>query len=271
MSLTINSNVSSLINQRQLSSASKSLEKNFERLSSGKRINRASDDASGLAIALTLASDQASLSKANYNISDAVSYQDIAEGAAQSVSDLLGRAGELAVAASSGTISTTQRTTLNQELSAVLGEIDRISNSTTFNGQNVLSSESVSIQVGPNGGDSLEVRGINTSTANLGVSSLSITTQDDAINAISTIKTAQAQLASNRGAAGADQARLESAYRNNEIARENYAAAQSRITDVDVAAETANRTGSQIRQQVGSKLQGIIGNVNADTILKLIA
>ena len=182
MSLTINSNVSSLQTQRQLGNRTEALEKNFERLSSGKRVNRASDDPAGLAVALSILAEADTGVVAARNISDGVSALSIADGALQSSSDILTRLGELSTQAANGTLSAEQRSALNNEYQALKSELDRIASTTEFNDQALLSgSSTINLQAGTDGSENSQL-GVNlpgVSASSLGLAD-NILTQENA-------------------------------------------------------------------------------------------
>ncbi len=255
MGIRINTNVSSLNTQRHLYNASTKFQKSMEKLSSGLRINRASDDAAGLAISEGLKADIRALDQASRNAADGVSLAQTAEGALDEVSNILLRMKELAEQSLNGTLSDTDRTALDSEYTALQDEIDRISSSTEFNGIKLLdgSGGSINVQVGigTQTYDSIAIDlGTNRDSATLGVA----TGIDDATNAadaMSEIDSAIETVSSARSSFGAIQNRLDSSIRNITNTAENLSAANSRIRDVDVAAETSKMTSYQILQQAG--------------------
>lgn len=240
MSLKINNpNSSALTN---LNAAQSKLQSSFAKLSSGIRINKASDDAAGLAIADALKSDTVSLGQGSRNASDGMSLLEIRDSTLQQVGDINTRLKELAVESANGTLSDSQRSALSQEFNALKEEAGRIVSSTSFNGQSVFSGEGTSIQVGTGGGGDSQINtGGNDISAALGsLSNLDISTREGAQAAMSGIDSAQSKVADLRSKAGAASSRLESAISNNEVAAENIRAAESRIRDLDTAVETAN-------------------------------
>lgn len=254
-----------------LSSAQSTLTKSFERLSSGKRINRASDDAAGLAIADALASDAVVLKQANRNIADAQSLTDIADGALAQASDITIRQQELAVQAANGTLSDSQRSALNTEYQQLGQELQRISATTQFNGQNVFSGSS-SIQVG---GDSSSNSQISVDPGQLAALaqnavSQSIGTADAARSALDAVASLGSSLSSARGDIGAQSARLETAAANNSSGIVNSLAAESRIRDADVADEVAQNISARIRTQTASALYAQAGKQDKDRVLDLL-
>ncbi|MEZ6195027.1 MAG: flagellin [Planctomycetota bacterium] len=251
MSLRINTNVYSLNAQRNLSTQSAKLGKSYARLSTGLRINSASDDAAGLAISERLRANTRSLEQAGRNANDGISLIQTAEGALDESSNILGRLRELSVQASNGTLGTQDKTTLQQEFSNLRSEIDRIANSTSFNGTNLLSgSTTITLQVGEgttSGTDTIDVSFSASGSSALGLASLDISSSPSA--AITAIDTAINSVSKLRGDLGAAQSRLESTTRNIANRVENLSAAESRIRDVDVAKETADLTKNSILQQ----------------------
>jgi len=244
MGLRVNTNIASLTAQRNLSSVSSRLTGNFSKLSSGLRVANAADDAAGLGISERMRSQIRSLGAAGRNAQDGISLVQTAEGALNEGSNILSRMRELAVQASNGTLSTDDRNTIDSEVQALVSELGRISDSTTFNGVNLLdgSSTTASIQVGINSGETIDVTLQDTSTSTLGVNSLDVTTASNASDALADIDDAIDTLNTARGDLGAVQNRLTSAYTSIQNSRENLSAAESRIRDVDVAYETADLT-----------------------------
>jgi flagellin len=253
MGLRVNSNISSLNSQRYLSLVTDRLNNNFQRLASGLRIASASDDPAGLGISERMRAQIRSLSQAARNGQDGVSLVQTAEGALNEVNTNLIRMRELAVAAANGTYSTADRSTLDAEFQLLVEEIDRIADSTQFNGVNVLSNGAgdVSIQIGTEAGDTVDISLVDSSSSALGLSgaNFDITTTTNAQSLLDTIDTAIDTLVTTRGNLGASQNRLQSAIRSIQNAQEKLAAAESRIRDVDVAAETADLTRNSIVQQ----------------------
>jgi flagellin len=254
MALNVNTNVPSLNAQRQLSASSDALRRSFERLSSGLRINSASDDAAGLAIADRLRADVRIASQAVRNANDGISAISIGEKALGEVGTILTRLSELASQSASGLVTSTQRSALQQEFTALVSEIDRISNTTSFNGVQLLSAgTTVSLQIGLDGtSDSrISFNTIDGTSSGIGLSSVAVSTADAAQSALGSITSAISNVASRRGTLGSVESRLKTAIANLRVARENFAAAESRIRDADVAEETANLTRTSILQQAG--------------------
>lgn len=251
MGLRVNTNIASLTAQRNLGSVTGRLQGNFARLSSGLRIATAADDAAGLGISERMRAQIRSFGAAGRNAQDGISLVQTAEGALNESSNILSRMRELAVQASNGTLSSADRDTIDTEVQALISELDRIADSTAFNGVNLLdgSSTTASIQVGINDGDTIDVGLEDTTAATLGVDAVSTADATDASDALADIDSAIETLNTARGSLGASQNRLNSAFASIQNARENLSAAESRVRDVDVAVETADLTRNSILQQ----------------------
>ena len=258
MGLRVNTNLSSINAQRNLYNTNVKLGKSLEKLSSGLRINRAGDDAAGLAISESLRSEIRALQQASRNASDGISMVQTAEGALDEISNITIRLRELSEQAANGTLGSSERSFLNQEFSDLVSEITRITETTEFNGTKLIdgSGGTVDIQVGTQSGASNQISldfGTDVDATALGLSALSLTGTDatNAKAALDAIDTAQTSISQARANFGAVQNRLESTVRNIGVAVENFSAANSRIRDVDVAEESANMTSLQILQQAG--------------------
>ena len=253
MALRVNSNIFSLNAQRNLANASDRLAGNYARLSSGLRIASAGDDAAGLGISDRMRAQVRSLNQAGRNAQDGVSLSQTAEASSGETTANLQRMRELAVQAANGTLSSTDRTTLNTEFQALLTEIERVATQTTFNGTAILdgSTSSMSIQVGTESGETISVGLVDISRGGLGLSgsTFDLTTVTNASAALNTIDTAIDSVATFRGNLGSSQNRLRSTIRSISATAENLSAAESRIRDVDVASETADLTRNTILQQ----------------------
>ncbi|MBK8166113.1 MAG: flagellin FliC [bacterium] len=253
--MRINTNVSSINTRRHLSNSTNMFNKSMEKLSSGLRINRAGDDAAGLAISENLKSDIRALNQAARNAADGISLIQTAEGSLDEVSNILLRMKELAEQSLNGTLSDTDRGYLNAEFGALKSEILRISDGVDFNGVKLLDGTggTVDIQVGigTSASDSVEVDlGEDLDAVGLGLAA-TIDTATGAGSAMDEIDDAISTVVSARGDFGAVQNRLESSIRNINMTSENLSAANSRIRDVDVANETSSLTSYQILQQAG--------------------
>jgi len=255
MGIRINTNIASINTRRHLFNATINYNKSMEKLSSGLRINRAADDAAGLAISEGLKSDIRALGQASRNAADGISMVQTAEGALDEVSNILLRLRELAEQSLNGTLTDVERGYLNDEYQDLLAEIDRISNSADFNGRKLLdgSGTTVAIQVGI-GTDTWDSIDVDLSTdmdaAGL-LLAADISTAANAAIAMDEVTAAVDTVSSARSSFGAIQNRLEVSIRNINNQQENLSAANSRIRDVDVAHETSNLTSYQILQQAG--------------------
>ncbi len=271
MGIRINTNVASINTQRHLYNATTNYNKSMEKLSSGLRINRAGDDAAGLAISEGLKSDIRALGQAGRNAADGISMVQVAEGALDEVSNILLRLRELTEQSLTGTLSDTERGYLNEEFQALLDEVDRISQSSEFNGQMLLdgSGGTVAIQVGITTAayDHIDIDlSAAADRTDLGLLGNSI---DDVTNATATMDQvlgAVELVSSRRANFGAIQNRLEVTIRNINNQTENLSAANSRIRDVDVANETSTLTSYQILQQAGVSM---LAQANMSTSLAL--
>ena len=255
MGIRINTNVSSINTQRHLYNTTINFNKSMEKLSSGLRVNRAADDAAGLAISEGLRSDIRALEQASRNAADGISLVQTAEGALDEVSTILLRLRELTEQSLNGTLTDSERGYLDAEYQALLEEIDRIAASTEFNGISLLDSSggTVNIQVGinTNAYDSIAVDlSTNRDSSTLGLLA-AIDTAGNAATAMTQVLAAIDTVSAARSDFGAIQNRLESSIRNINNQAENLSAANSRIRDVDVANETSRLTSYQILQQAG--------------------
>jgi flagellin len=281
MSINIRTNIASLNAQRNLGSSTARLNQAYERLSSGLRINKARDDAAGLAIAESLKADAAIASVAIRNASDGISIISIADQAIGQISNVLTRLAELAEQSANGVFSEEQRLALQNEFTALTSEIDRIAQTTEFNGLPLLSgSGSVTFQIGFDGSENSRIsyNGVEATLNSIGLASADGTvsfsiaagniaaSQEASRQALDAINSAIASMTTNRGTLGATEARLEVAINNLLVARENFKAAESRIRDVDVASEAAELTRLNILQQAGA---AILAQANAQPQLAL--
>ena len=264
MSLRIQNNVEALGAHRNLNNTSDKIAKSMERLSSGYRINRAADDAAGLAISERMRSQINGLAQANRNIQDGVSLVQTAEGNLDEVHSMLQRVRELAVQYKNGTLSSSDQAAIQTEVNQLASEIERIGGSAKFNGITLLAaSGSVTFQVGVNDGESITV-----STISLG-STLGNFTSLGNSTAISAIDAAISSVSSARATFGAVQNRLEHAMSSTQVYQENLTAAESRVRDVDMASEMVELTKNQILQQAGTSMLAQ-ANQAPQSILSLI-
>lgn len=258
MALTITTNVASLNAQRNLSGSTRALDQSLARLSSGYRINQAADDAAGLAISENLRAQIRGLGQANRNANDGISLVQVAEGGLNEVSNMLIRLRELAVQASSDTIGDTERKFVDVEYQQLKSEIQRISEVTTFNGYDLLNGTGgiMDIQVGVHNDPFKDRISFNTAAANATVQSLGLMaegvgTKEGAQASLSVVDNAMVSVNAMRANFGAMQNRLTSTIANLNIAHENLSAANSRIRDTDIAAESAEMTRNSILRQAG--------------------
>jgi flagellin len=259
--ISILTNVASLDAQRNLANTQTSLAQSIGRLSSGMRINSASDDAAGLGISENLKADVTSMGQAQRNANDGISMSQVAEGGMNQMQGIVSRMRELAVQSANQTLGSNERGYIQTEFTQLGQEIDRISNVTDFAGQKLLdgsASAGLTLQVGINNttNDRLTFKITKLATTTLGSTSLhigsaSLSTATNAQAAIGVFDAAIQQLSSARATVGASQNRLNVTVSNLAVGQENLSAAQSQIADVDVAAETANLTKSQILSQAG--------------------
>jgi flagellin len=250
MSLRIQHNVEALNAHRQLQSTSDKLSKSMERLSSGYRINRAADDAAGLAISEKMRGQISGLGQAQRNLQDAVSMVQTAEGTLQEVHSMLQRVRELAVQYKNGTLSAGNQSALQSEVNQLASEIERLGVSADFNGIKLLNNaQMITFQVGANDGESIGV-----ATISLGATLSANVFNLGGANAISAVDSAIDQISAQRAVFGAVQNRFEHSLANISIYQENLVAAESRIRDVDMAAETVEMTKGQILQQAGTAM-----------------
>lgn len=270
MGLRINTNVQALNASRTLSRSTNDLNKTLERLSSGLRINRASDDAAGLAIAEGFRSIVKGTQVAQRNAQDGVSLVQTAEGALSENTNILQRVRELAVQAANGTQSDANRATLDAEVQQLLAQIDDIAEDTEFNGIRVLSAaQTITLQAGPQAGQTLEISVTGAKTNDLGINSVSVSSAAGAVSAISTIDAALKSVNNLRSTLGAQQNRLEFTINTLAIQEENSAASESSIRDADIARETIRFTRNQILVLAGTSILAQ-ANVVPQTALQLL-
>lgn len=270
MGLRIATNVSSLTSQRHLRETRELLDRSLERLSSGYRINRAGDDAAGLAISEKLRAKTRGLVQAQRNSSDGISLIQVAEGGLNEVQNILVRLRELGVQAASDTIGNKERKYLDLEYQSLKEEIDRIANGTEFNGTYLLDGTggSLDFQVNTGGENLLGVDRISfdcfkldANADKLGLEELDVSTKVGAQRSLVAIDRAIDEVSSTRADLGAIENRLTSTIRNLGISIENLSAARSRIKDVDVAEETAEMTKHNILMQAGTSVLTQANNV----------
>jgi flagellin len=251
MSFRIQSNIEAMSASRYLDKSSTAEASSMEKLSSGYRINSAADDSAGLSISERMRGQIRGLSQAGLNAQDGISLVQTAEGAMDSVHDMLQRTRELAVQYQNGSLSTADRTAIQSEVNQLASEIERIGSTTSFNGVKLLSTaSSITFQIGANDGESVNIPTISLGAAigtlafQFGTSGTDISEIDAAINAVS----------ASRATFGAVQNRMQFAVDSIATYNENLTSAESRIRDVDMASEMVNKTKLGILQQAGTAM-----------------
>lgn len=260
MPLVINTNVASLSAQKNLNRAQSALGQSFQRLSSGFRINSASDDAAGLGVSESLKSRIRSFTVAERNTANAISMTRTAEGGLSEVSGIVLRMRELAVQSANGDLTSTDRGYIDTEFQLMKDEIDRVSGSTQFNGVDLLSGTAAAVAfqvgIGTTSNDTISVSFGGVSVSALGLSGISVSgsAATAATAAISAVDTALTSVSTTRARFGAAQNRLGIAVTNSQTIRTNLEAANSAIRDVDVAEETSVLARTQVLLQAGTSV-----------------
>ena len=284
MPIRIFNNIASINSQRILGANNDRLAQSVERISSGIRINRAADDAAGLAISEGLRSDIRATRQAVRNANDGISVINITEGALNEQASILIRLRELASQASTGTVGSTERQTIQLEFDALRLEIDRIAATTEFNGQNLVdgslassvsSGNQIFIQVGIDSTTNSQIN-LNTSinlaavtSSSLSIDTLSVTSSEGALSALDSINNSIATVTQGRGKVGAVQNRLARTISNLSITVENLVAAESQMRDADIAHEVALLTRNQILVQASTAMVGQ-ANLIPQSVLQLL-
>ncbi|MGY1606447.1 MULTISPECIES: flagellin N-terminal helical domain-containing protein [unclassified Geodermatophilus] len=272
MGLRVNNNIAAFNAYRNLNVTDGAMSKSLEKLSSGLRINRAADDAAGLAISEGLRSQIGGLKVAVRNAQDGISVVQTAEGALTETHSILQRMRDLAVqAANDGALSDSDKAKAHAEFDALRSELDDIATKTTFNGTKLLdgSYSSKVFQVGSNAGETLSVSVSSMAPSALGLSAASIATASGASAAISSVGDAIAEVSDQRAALGAVQNRLEHKINNLNATVENLTASESRIRDTDMAQEMVSFTRSQILSQAGTAMLAQ-ANQSSQGVLQLL-
>ena len=284
--MIINHNMSSMYANRTLGVSNAQIQGNIEKLSSGQRINRAGDDASGLAVSEKMRSQIRGLNQANINIQNGVSFIQTTEGYLQETTDILQRIRELAVQSANGIYTDEDRMQIQVEVSQLVAEVDRIASQAQFNGMNMLTGafatdsavgRVMQLQVGANMDQNARVY-IGTMTAQaLGLvgaqgsdEKISISTPEEANVAIGSVDAALKAVSRQRADLGAYQNRFEMASNGVAIAAENLQAAESRIRDTDMASEMVEYTRNQILTQAGTAMLAQ-ANVQSQNVLALLS
>jgi len=261
MGMQVNTNIAANNAYRNLATTQNDLSKSLEKLSSGLRINRAADDAAGLAISEGLKSQVGGLTVASRNAQDAVSVIQTAEGSLNEVTSILQRMRDLAVQAGNDSNNAQSRAAITTEADALTEELSRIGTSTNFNGINLLDSSAgtagvMSFQIGANTADQITVdlTGADVATVVTGLGTLDFSTSTGAAAAITAIDDQVTAVSTARADLGAVQNRFESVIKNIAVSKENLTAAGSRIRDTDMAEEMVKYTRSNILQQAGTAM-----------------
>jgi len=273
MGLRVNTNTQSLVAQRNLSIQNSKQQASMEKLSSGSRINRAADDAAGLAISENMRGQIRSVKQGIRNANDAISLVQTAEGSMNEIANILVRFRELSIQSASDTVSDRERTFIQKEVQELALETDRIAQSTQFNGMNLLNGEGnvLEFQVGINNNPDLDRYKFNMNETNvtadkLGVANMSVATKADAQSNLQKVDDALLNLTESRSVLGALQNRIESNVRNMQIYEENLTTSKSRISDVDIASETAEMTKRNILSSAGTS---VLSQANQNSLLAL--
>ena len=284
MAVRIFNNIPSITAQRILGVNNNRLALSVERISSGIRINRAADDAAGLAISEGLRSDIRALRQAVRNASDGISLMNVTEGALNEQSGILIRLRELASQAATGTVGSTERATIQLEFTALRSELDRITATTEFNGAKLINGNLSSgiainshtlIQIGiENTADSridlnTQINLDSIDSTQLEIHNLSVTASSEALTALDKINEAIASITASRGKVGAVQNRLTRSIANLSVSVENLTAAESSIRDADIAEEVAELTRNQILVQTATAMVGQ-ANLIPQSVLQLL-
>jgi flagellin len=276
MGMRITTNVAALNAQKNLGMTQRSMNTSMARLSSGMRINQAADDAAGLAISENLKAQIRGMRQANRNANDGISLVQVAEGSLNEVSNMLIRLRELGVQASSDTIGDTERKFLDVEYQQLKSEVQRVTESTNFNGYDLLNGTGgiIDIQVGTHNDPFKDRISFNASAANatlesLGLTAESVASKEGAQLSLDVVDSALISVNAIRANFGAMQNRLTSTSNNLLVADENLSAANSRIRDTDVAAETSEMTRNNILLQAGVSVLGQANN-SQQMALKLL-
>ncbi len=278
--MIINHNMSAIYASRQEGITGTSLQKNMEKLSSGEQINRAGDDASGLAVSEKMRSQIRGLNQASRNISNGVSFIQTTEGYLQETTDILQRIRELAVQGANGVYSDEDRMQIQVEVSSLVAEIDRVASSAQFNGFNMLTgrftADGMNFQIGANMDQNVNVKIGAADTTSLGLrgtqdgeAAVSVADQDTANRTIGAIDEALKTVNKQRADLGAYQNRFEMAQKGIDVAAENLTAAESRIRDTDMAKEMVDYTKNAILSQANLAMQAQAQS-NSQNVLALL-
>jgi flagellin len=270
--MVVQHNLRAMNSNRQLGLTTNAQSKSTEKLSSGYRVNRAADDAAGLAISEKMRRQVKGLTQASRNAQDGISAVQTAEGALNEVHDMLQRMNTIANQAANGTNTNTDRGYLNQEFQALVTEINRVASTTTFNEQNLLDGTFTgkNLQVGAESGQYIKISISKMNATGIGITaSTAIDTATNASGAIKTIKTALASVSKQRSDLGAIQNRLEHTINNLDNVVENTTAAESQIRDTDMATEMVAYSNNNILSQAGTSMLAQANQAN-QSVLSLL-
>ena len=285
--MVINHNMSAMFANRQLGITGLSLSKDMEKLSSGEKINRAGDDASGLAVSEKMRSQIRGLNRASQNAQNGISFIQTTEGYLQETTDIMQRIRELAVQSSNGIYSDEDRMQIQVEISALVSEVDRIASAAQFNGMNMLTGRfarptgenvvtgSMWFHIGSNMDQRMQVFIGTMSATALGIremgseEKLTLATPEDANRAIGTIDEALKKINKQRADLGAYQNRMEYTVKGLNIAAENLQASESRIRDTDMASQMVEFTKNSVLQQAGTAMLAQ-ANSQSQNVLSLL-
>jgi flagellin len=271
MGLSVQTNVAAMNAYRNLSTSNDAMATSLERLSSGYRINRAADDAAGLAISEGLRSQIGGLTQAVRNTQDGISVVQTAEGALDETTSILQRMRDLAVQASNGgALNSAAKDNIQKEVLQLQSELTRISDTTNFNGTKLLQGDYAgSFQVGADAGQTIEVTIGDMSATGLAVDTVDVGSTGDPSGAITAIDDAIALVSAQRADLGAFQNRFDHTINNLNVAIENTTASESRIRDTDMASEMTSYTSNQVLVQAGTAMLSQ-ANSSTQSILKLL-
>ncbi len=269
--MVVQHNLTAMNSNRMLGITSSAQAKSTEKLSSGYKINRAGDDAAGLAISEKMRRQIRGLTQASANAQDGISCVQTAEGALAEVHDMLQRMNELAVKSSNGTMTTVDRGYIDSEVQQLKSEINRVATTTTFNEQNLLdgtfsAADSLNLQVGAEAGQSISFKIDSMRTSDLAISNTSVSTYALAQTAIDDIKTSLQSISAQRSDLGAIQNRLEHTIKNLDNVVENTTAAESQIRDTDMATQMVQYSNNNILAQAGTAMLAQSNQANQNVL-----
>ena len=269
--MVINTNMAALTANRTMNANAKAAAKASNQLSTGYRINTASDDAAGLAISEKMESQIRGLEQASRNASDGISLVQTAEGALAQTTDIIQRMRELSVQASSDTYTEGDRDAIQNEINELASEISRIANDTQFNGMNLLdgTTTDLAIQVGANSGQTIQITLEGMGAGELGIDALDVSDATNANNAIDSLDEALSQVSTFRASLGAKQNRLEYTISNLDNTAENLTSAQSTLRDADMAATMVEFSKYNVLQQAAQSMLSQ-ANSNQQNVLSLL-